>query len=103
MRCCSNYDGEAIIADGYLLKFISTGVYVHPDRKWKMGISKDDHLWLTENFGPRAKNEATWNKGLGAWQYLGTQSLKENGYLVRIRFRSKSHAMLFKLSKIGVR
>lgn len=92
-----------------ILEFVTSGIYVHPQRKWKMGISQDDHKWLTETLGCRAKNEEKWNRGLGAWRYLGSvpiPALTRNGhraylYKVRMLFRSKSHAALFKLARVG--
>jgi hypothetical protein len=92
-----------------ILEFETSGIYVHPDRKWRMGISQDDHKWLTETFGMRAKNEEKWNRGLGQWRYLGSQPLqckltptkRSYPYKVRMMFRTKAQAMLFKLARTG--
>lgn len=95
--------------DEFLLEFETEGLYVHPERKWKMGLSKSDHLWLTEVLGPRAKNEVKWLAGNGRWRYLGSQPISHHltperrryPYKVRMLFRSKRDAMFFKLARLG--
>ena len=97
-------------ADDIILEFVTEGVYVHPERKWKMGLSKSDHEWLTEVLGPRAKNDVKWQAGNGYWRYLGSQPIPQGQdptgrrrycYKVRMMFRTKRDAMLFKLARVS--
>lgn len=94
------------MSEDIIIRFESSGRYNHPDRKWRMGLSQDDHKWLTETLGVRAKREETWNKGLGQWRYLGSQNKTHHRdeaptYIIRVQFRTKAQAMLFKLARLG--
>ena len=93
----------------FILEFETTGIYEHPEQKWRMGVSKSDHAWLTETLGMRAKNQAKWEAGGGQWRYLGSQPIpmrirsdnRSRTFKVRMLFRSKQQALLFKLARLG--
>ena len=78
-------------------------------KKWRMGLSIEDREWLREVIGDRAKNDHRWVNNLGEWQYLGARpvgskiinGVRQNPYLVRVKFRSKQQAVLFKLARLG--
>ena len=69
---------------------------------WKHGISHEAHRWLKKNFGPQCASRAAWdneNPEDGQWIYLGSQIRKKSKVrTATLNFRTKSQALLFKLT-----
>lgn len=100
--------GESVkVTKGYrlVIEFQDQGLKTRFDKRnfyWKQGVSHEAHRWLKNNFGPQCLSRAKWdNEDIkdGQWLYLGTQ-IRKKGKLktVTFQFRTKSQALMFKLT-----
>lgn len=77
--------------------------YSHTETRgqWRMGLTNDDKKWLDEHIGTRSRNLKIWRNNKGSWLYLGSRPLPGGQvHQVRLLFRNKEDALLFKLTKV---